>query len=189
MKSFTDYLNTFLILDPDSLNALLALFKPRTLKKNEHFINEGDIANSICFLETGIMRSYYNTSNGNEYNKVFFTNPSIVGSYSSLITKDKSHINIQCLSDCSIIEASFESILALYTEYPSIERLNRIIAEDFFVLNEEKEFELLTTDASYRYNAFQEKHPGLENEIAQYHIASYLGITPTQLSRIRAQKG
>lgn len=188
MKSFTNYLNTFLNLDPDSLNALLALFKPRALKKNEHYIKEGEVANSICFLEAGIMRSYYNTNNGNEYNKVFFTNPSIVGSYSSLITSEKSHINIQCLSDCSIIEASFDSILALYSKHPSIERLNRVIAEDFFVLNEQKEFELLTTDASFRYNAFQVKHPGLENEIAQYHIASYLGITPTQLSRIRAQK-
>lgn len=188
MISFPDHIITFLDVPPASLTALLALFKPRELKKNELFIKEGEVANSICFLESGIMRSYYNTCNGNEYNKVFFTNPSIVGSYSSLITKEKSHINIQCLSDCKIIEASFDSILAMYSEHPSIERLNRVIAEDFFVLNEEKEFELLTTDASYRYNAFQEKHPGLENEIAQYHIASYLGITPTQLSRIRAQK-
>lgn len=188
MVAFDTHLNSFLPLPETDLRTLLHLFKPRSLKKNEFYIKAGEQATTLCFLEEGIMRTFYNTTEGNEYNKVFFTNPSIVGSYSSLITKTSSHINIQCLSECKVLEASFQSILDLYAKHPLIERLNRVIAEDFFVRNEQREFELMTTDASFRYKQFQSLHPGLENEITQYHIASYLGITPTQLSRIRAQK-
>lgn len=66
-----------------------------------------------------------------------------------------------------------------------LERLRRCIAERFFVGNEKKQLEMALMDATERYLIFKEEHPGLEDLIPQYHIASYLGISPTQLSRIR----
>jgi len=66
--------------------------------------------------------------------------------------------------------------------------LARIIAERKFAIKEKREIELVTIEATGRYEIFKKEHPNLENLINQYHIASYLGITPTQLSRIRAKK-
>lgn len=66
-----------------------------------------------------------------------------------------------------------------------IERLARKLAELFFVQKEQREIDIVLLDADKRYLLFQKEFPGLENMIPQYHIASYLGITPTQLSRIR----
>jgi hypothetical protein len=66
-----------------------------------------------------------------------------------------------------------------------LERLRRSIAERLFVGNEKKQLEMALMDATERYLIFKEQHPGLEDLIPQYHIASYLGISPTQLSRIR----
>ena len=97
-------------------------------------------------------------------------------------------INIQCLTDCTLLQTNFTRILALYEEYPLVERLNRVIAEDFFVKKERREMSLVMNDASERYALFQREYPDIENQVAQYHVASYLGITPTQLSRIRAKK-
>ena len=111
-----------------------------------------------------------------------------MGAYSALITGEVNKINIQCLTDCVILKANFSKILELYDLHPGIERLNRVIAEDFFVKKERREMSLVMNDASDRYEMFQEEFSGLENRITQYHIASYLGITPTQLSRIRAKR-
>jgi len=105
-----------------------------------------------------------------------------------LISGQKNLINIQCLTNCVIQVADFNKITALYNDYPKIERLARILAENKFSIKEKREIELVTLDATERYIIFQSEHPNLENLIPQYHIASYLGVTPTQLSRIRAKK-
>ncbi|MCF6243220.1 MAG: hypothetical protein L3J74_18020, partial [Bacteroidales bacterium] len=118
----------------------------------------------------------------------FFTNSNFVGAYSSLITGQKNLINIQCLTVCTLQVADFEEFAKLYDKYPKIERLFRKFAETKFLIKEKREIELVMLDASERYEIFQKEHPNLENLIPQYHIASYLGITPTQLSRIRAKK-
>ena len=134
------------------------------------------------------MRAFYRNNEGNEYNKTFFTDLNFVAPYSSLVTGHKNLINIQCLTNCTFQVADFGEITKLYDRYPKVERLARIISEQFFVIKEKREIELVTLEASERYEIFQKEHPNLENLIPQYHIASYLGITPTQLSRIRAKK-
>lgn len=188
MISFADYLLQFTDIPDTSLTALLDLFSPSTLSKNELYVKEGTKARKLAFLEDGLMRAYYKNEDGEDFNKIFFQNPSIVGGYTSLITKEASIINIDCITDCKIVEANFQDIVDLYPEHRSIETLNRKIAEDFFVQKEHREMSLVMYDASKRYRLFQDRFPDLENHIPQYHIASYLGITPVQLSRIRAKK-
>lgn len=188
MNSFSSYLQTFTEIPDHSLTALLGLFKPLTINKDDFYAREGEKGRKLAFLEKGLMRAFYQNDKGEEFNKLFFKTPAIVAAYSSLITKRATIINIQCLTDCEILEANFEDIVALYDEHRSIERLNRKIAEDFFVEKEKREMSLVMNDATERYELFQKEFPDLENSIAQYHIASYLGITPTQLSRIRAKK-
>lgn len=188
MISFGEYLLGFTDIPEPSLKALLDLFKPKKLEKNEFYAREGKTAKMLSFLEDGQMRAFYQNDNGEEFNKIFFQNPAVVGAYSSLITKEPTRINIQCLTDCQIVEANFQDIVDLYPEHRSIETLNRKIAEDFFVQKEKREMSLVMYDASARYELFQSRFPDLENSIPQYHIASYLGITAVQLSRIRAKK-
>ena len=189
MHHFETYLSGFVSLPSVSRQALLDLFTPIALEKGDHLAVEGEYAQKLAFVETGVLRAYYRSPKGEEFNKLFFTNPAIVGAYSSLITGQQNMINIQCLTDCRLLQAPFGHILDLYETHPMVERLNRVIAEDFFVKKERREMSLVMYDASERYTLFQQEYPDLENQIAQYHVASYLGITPTQLSRIRAKKG
>ena len=94
----------------------------------------------------------------------------------------------QALTDCKIWKASFHEIEKLAEGNFEIERLRRVIAENYFLQNEKKELEMAMLDADKRYLIMQEEFPGIELEIPQYHIASYLGISPTQLSRIRKNR-
>ncbi len=155
------------------------------LEKGKYFIREGQFAKEIAFLETGIVRAFYIDNTGKEYNKHFFSSPSIIGSYASLISKEKNKVAQQALTDCKVWRVPFYKIEKLSIGNYEIERLRRIIAENFFLNSEKKELEMAMLDADKRYSIFLKEYPGIELEIPQYHIASYLGISPTQLSRIR----
>lgn len=172
--------------EPDTLQALVSCFTQVSLKKGSIFAKKGEYATKMAVVASGVLRAYHRNEQGNEYNKTFFKKGHFVGAYSSLITGKENLIDIDCLTDCSLWMAEYGEVKALYDQYPEIERMARILAEQFFVRKEKREIELVTLGARDRYIIFQGEHPELEQLIPQYHIASYLGISPTQLSRIRA---
>jgi len=188
MDELEKYLNELVHFTKSEMELFLLLFSEKSIERNDFFAVEGEYSSEFAFIRSGVMRAFYRNKEGSEYNKTFFTNHSFVGAYSSLVSGHKNMINIQCLTDCTILQANYESMTKLYDSTPKIERLSRIIAEFFFVNKEKREIELVMLEASERYEIFKQDHPNLENLIPQYHIASYLGITPTQLSRIRAKK-
>ncbi len=185
MTDLQQFFNSLTLLSPEIRSSFYALFKPGILKKGDYFVREGQIAKELAFLEKGVVRVFYRSNKGIEYNKQFFINPALVGGYTSLITGKPSRINQQALSDCTLKVAQYADIQALCAAYPDIERAARILAEHYFVEKEEREIEIVLLDAEERYLIFQKQFSQLEQQIPQYHIASYLGITPTQLSRIR----
>jgi len=182
------YLANFGFIDKNILNALLDLFEEKQFQKKEYLAVYGETANRIGFVKSGVLRAFFQKKSGEQYNKTFFTENDFVGAYSSLVTRQKNLIDIQCLTDCTILLADYPSFVALFDQFPKIERIARILAEQYFVQKEKREIELVTLNAKERYQIFQAEHPNLDQRIPQYYIASYLGITPTQLSRIRAKK-
>ena len=184
LKAFFDKLSP---ISTESWNKFTILFTPKTLKKGDYFIKDGQTAKEIGFLESGIIRVFYVNNEAAEYNKHFFINPCLIGGYASLITKNPTQINQQAITDCIIRVAKYADIEALYSTCPDIERASRIIAEQYFVLKEQREIEIVLLDAKKRYEIFQKEYPQLELQIPQYHIASYLGITNVSFSRLRSE--
>ena len=185
MKNLVNFLNHISPLSEQTLALMESVFIPDELKKGDYFVREGVHASEIAFLERGVVRAFYTNKEGKEYNKTFFTAPAIIGSYASLISKEKNSLPQQALSDCTIWRLNYDVIERLSEGNYELERLRRKIAERFFVGNEKKQLEMALLEAKDRYLIFREEHPGFEDIIPQYHIASYLSITPTQLSRIR----
>ncbi|HSC53535.1 MAG TPA: Crp/Fnr family transcriptional regulator [Phnomibacter sp.] len=179
------YLNSISPLQEETWRRVEQLFTEKTLFKGDCFINEGEQAKQIGFLTSGIIRAFYRNNEGIEYNKHFFIPHNIVGGYSSLVTSTPNKIILQTLSECKILVANYSEVLKLYDLFPDFERVGRRLAELFFVNKEQREIEIVLLNADERYWIFRKKYPQLEEQIPQYHIASYLGITPTQLSRIR----
>ncbi len=156
------------------------------LNKHDFFVKELEISREIGILTEGIVRSFYVTEDGKEYNKTLFTAPSIIGSYVSFITGQPNQLPQQALTKCKVTKIPLSTIETLSKDNIEIERLRRKIAENFFVIKEKRELEMALLQAEERYAIFQKEFPNVEQEIPQYHIASYLGISPTQLSRIRS---
>ncbi len=185
MDNLIEFFTKIVPISDSTLGLMGNLFVSDELEKGEYFIRTGEFANEIAFLETGYVRAYYVNSEGKEYNKTFFSAPSIIGSYASLISKQKNAVAQQALTHCKIWKASFLSIEKLSEDNIEVERLRRIIAEKYFLNNEKKEIEMALLDADKRYSILKKEYPGIELDIPQYHIAAYLGISATQLSRIR----
>lgn len=182
------YLSGVLSLDQDAMQAFASKFHEVSMSKGDVLAGKGEYSRKIAFVLQGVLRAYYSNDKGDEYNKTFFQESTFVGAYSSLITGEINKIDIDCLTDSVLLVAEYRDLVKLYDAYPGIERMARMLAERFFVQKEKREIELVTLDAKQRYAIFQNEHPGLEQVIPQYHIASYLGVTPTQLSRIRRMK-
>ncbi|MGM0589392.1 MAG: Crp/Fnr family transcriptional regulator [Bacteroidota bacterium] len=185
---FSDRVAEISKFDKGTLAKLISLFELKHFDKGHHYAKAGEYSTRMGFVVAGILRAYHQTDDGEHYNKTFFSEGSFVGAYSSLISGQQNLIHIQCLTDVSLLEASYSDFVALYEEYPQVERLSRILAEQFFVRKETREIQLVTLNAAERYELFLNQHPDIEQRIPQYHIASHLGITPTQLSRIRASR-
>ncbi len=185
MDDFLNYINSINPISENALKELQQCFKPKQLRKNDFFVKEGECANQIGFLKKGIVRAYFLNQKGKEYNKQFFVGPSIIGAYTSLLTKQPNKIAQQALTDCEILVADFNQLEKLYDKFHDLERFGRKIAEFYFLEKEQKEIEMALLDADKRYLIMRERFPAIELILPQYHIASYLGISATQLSRIR----
>ncbi|MEL7146312.1 MAG: Crp/Fnr family transcriptional regulator [Bacteroidota bacterium] len=185
IEEFQAYINAISPLRAETFGNLLKLFRPTFLQKNEYFVHHGAYSKQIGFLTEGVVRAFFLNPEGKEYTKQFFVGPSIIGAYASLISGQPTQVAQQALTDCEIMVADFVKIRALYDHHQDLERLARKIAEYYFIEKEQKELEMALLDADKRYLLMREKFPTIENVVPQYYIASYLGISPTQLSRVR----
>jgi len=166
---------------------IVSLSQSRKYVKNSYFAREGDYPTDLGFVSCGTFRAFYRTLEGVEYNKTFFTDNTFMIALTSIITQTRNLINIQALEDSDVLQFDYHKFILFYDQHPSLERMARKVIELEWVKKEIREIRLVMNNATERYQFFKEEHPRLEQKIPQYHIASYLGITPIQLSRIRAK--
>lgn len=162
------------------------LLEPIELKRNEYLVQEGDRVNFCYMLLDGVVRVFYN-KDGNEYNKTFFISGMFPTALTALISDKPCALSFQALTPCRLFQFSYKGFKELFEKHRCLETLLLKILEQLWIKKERHDIEMVTNDATTNYLIFKEEYPELENLISQYHIASYLGITPIQLSRIRAQ--
>ena len=180
------HVHAFCPLQPDTWQALDRLFVRRELAGGVHFAAPAQPSVRIGLLETGCIRAYFVTPDGKEYNKHLFLAPDIVGDYAALLTGKPVKVPQQTLTPCVVWVADYTKVRSLESRHPELSVLARRYAEHSYLVKEQREIEIATMTATQRYQLLRERQPALENGVPQYHIAAYLGITPTQLSRIRA---
>lgn len=167
------------------LAELLSLFSRKTLAQGEYLIRAGQSSTDLAFINSGLLRLFYQTANGKDYNKSFSTEGQFTAAYSAYLTQTPARFSIQALEDSQLLVCDLDRLTQLYEKHSCWQRLGRLLTEQVYIKKEAREAEFLLDDAETRYRRFQQDYPGLEQRIAQYHIASYLGITPVALSRIR----
>lgn len=156
------------------------------INKGEILYQQGAVPTHFSFIHKGLMRAYLCDIEGNEFNKNFFSEGRFPGSMTALIKKEASFLSVEALEDCEIIEINFSHFRKALFKSPELMRFHIHYLEKHWLLEKEiKEIGYLQFEAKQRYLTFLDDYQEILPRLAQYHIASYLGITPTQLSRIK----
>ncbi|HEX8013734.1 MAG TPA: Crp/Fnr family transcriptional regulator [Flavobacterium sp.] len=158
----------------------------QTLKKGETLLQNGEIAKNLHFIAKGILRAFITDQQGNFYNKNLFPENSFAGSKVSLMLQTPSNFTIESLEDCVLINISYKKYMELINENDDLKNFYIAHLEKTWIIEkEQREVALVMQNATERYVKLLEKHPEIADRVPLLHIASHLGITPTQLSRIR----
>ena len=163
------------------------LLTKKKLKKKEIIVKLKEIPSKFYILKKGIIRSYIVGSQGKEHIKILYTKNNIFAPMTALIKKKPSLYSFYCLTDCKILEGNYTDLLALTNSNLEFSILYSKILEEMYVRTDNKIHDLSILNATERFKKLKKEKPTIENLIKQYHIASYLNITPTQLSRIKKE--
>ena len=173
-------------LGEETWTALVALSKYRELKKHQVLYPLGEIPTSFAFVYSGLFRTFITDEKGNEYNKIFFYEGTFPGSMTALLRHEPSEFAVVALEPAQIIEIDFSAFRALLHKREDLKLFQIYYLEKNWLLAKEaREIAIVQEDATQRYLQFIADYPFLVERLPQHHIASHLGITPTQLSRIR----
>lgn len=180
-----------------SLNVLewqLCKSKLKVIKyqKGEIIHYAGDICKQLYFINSGIVRAYLIDDNGKDYTwSIFFNDDNaemtnvFVVDYDSFINQSESHLSFEVLEACELLCIDYEEIQSLYKYFKKGEQLGRIMAELAYSHVHKLTINRLTKTARERFELFVKETPYLLDKVPQYHIASYLAITPQSLSRLK----
>ena len=185
LNKFWAKVNDYSQLSEKAKNAWGVLLTKKYIKRNEYYIHEGQIPRKVAFVVKGLLYQYFATDEGAIVVKHFFNEGRIAGSLPATLGKVKTDFNIQALEDTSVLEYDFAEFKKLVLLYPDIAEFYISYMERHWIIDKEPvEISLRKDTAAIRYAEFLKQYPNLVKRLKKHHIASYLGITPTQLSRI-----
>ena len=174
-----------LMLPENKVDDLISIGKMRIINANEYYISAGEIPTKIAYVCSGLFRYVYFNNKGDEYTKGILTENNFLSSYSAMILKKNSYFYIEALENSQIFEINWEVFNVLMQKDIFWVGFLLKFVEKGFIIKEKRERDLLLLDAETRYNNFLIEFPGMDQRIKQGIIASYLGIKPETLSRIR----
>jgi CRP-like cAMP-binding protein len=180
------FLTSFNFLTQEEIENFEEKLRPKKIKKGDFFIQEGSTCHEVGFVTSGVLRSYYYSSNGEEITYCFTFPHSFVSAYSSFLSQSKTAENIQALTEVDLWSISKNDLGELEQLSTNWLRLFKHIAEQEYIKMEKRIFILQKEAADKRYTDLLENQPELLQKIPLQYLSSYLGITPRHLSRIRS---
>lgn len=167
------------------LDELDQVMKTIQLEKQDYFIREGNVCRQLAFLSKGILRSFYVKDNGEEITDCIMFEGQLVTAYSSLITGQPAFENIQAITDCELQMVDRDDLYRLYEHNIRWANTGRTFGEQEFVMMEQRIRSFQQYTAKERYEEMVRRHPRMIQQVPLQYLASYLGITPQHLSRLR----
>ncbi|GGH16925.1 Crp/Fnr family transcriptional regulator [Sphingobacterium alkalisoli] len=184
--NFIDEVRLYYPLSSEAVEEFIKILQIKHIKKGEYLLKQGSVPTSYGFIQEGLFSYFHTYDNGDEIIKKFFAEKSFIASTAALIEQKPSLFAIQALEDSKIFVYPKKAYKDLMRLYPEISFFHINYLEKNWVVDKEPlEVDLKYKTAKIRYQKFLNENKHLQNRLKQHQISSYLGITPTQLSRIR----
>jgi CRP-like cAMP-binding protein len=165
----------------------VSLLEATTLKARQVYLQAGEVCKYSAFVNDGALKSYTVDKDGKEHILSFAISDWWIADMYSYISRKPAVLTIEAIADSDILTLSYAHQQELYEKVPKFERFFRILIEKALVANQERLIDNLSSTAEDRYLHFIKKYPSIPSCVPQHNIASYLGITPEFLSKIRGR--
>ena len=186
MDVLKDFLNQHFELSSSDWVKIEKQFKPVECSKNQILTKAGQTEDRMYFILQGVVRLYYELDHKDITLNFAFPN-AFVNAYTSFLTQEPSEFYLETLTTCSLLSVERSHLFNLYEETTCGQALGRIFTEKLFLYLSKRENDFMIKTPTQRYLDLFDQQPHLIKEIPQKYLASYIGITPQALSRIRAK--
>jgi|JI10StandDraft_1071094.scaffolds.fasta_scaffold43367_5 CRP-like cAMP-binding protein len=184
-KELKGFFENLVPLEPAVWADMEKIIQKKSLKRKEYFLREGDVCKRLGFIVKGYVRVFY-TVNGEETTKDFNFENSFCGSYASFSLQQPSLFNSVAMEDTILYTLGREDLFRLFDKHPALQKVGRLSIEQMFIRKELREASFLLHTAQQRHDELISFFPDITSRVPLKHLASYLGIRPETLSRIRS---
>ncbi|MBK8449510.1 MAG: Crp/Fnr family transcriptional regulator [Saprospiraceae bacterium] len=179
------HFDNYLPLDDTERKELSNRVIEKNIKRRQFILQENDVCKYYTFVISGLFKMYAVDKNGKENNIQFASENDWIADIGSFHNEKPSRLYIEAIEPSIILQISKDNLWYLYTNYPKFDRNFRVIIEDKFIELQNRVLQTISSTAEERYETYLEQYPNLSNRLPNTQIASYLGITPEFLSKIR----
>lgn len=187
MKELIEYIEKSISLSDDIINDLKAIIIEKNVEKGEIILQEKSSRKIQIFVASGCLRAFYKTEKGKDHTLQFATKNWWISDYMTLFNKEKSLLSIESLSHSKIMIIEQSQLEKLYSKFPEFGLIHRMNLQNRIATLQKRIFGLLTLTAKEKYEKFIKDYEVFHKVIPNYQIASFLGITPESLSRVRKE--
>jgi CRP-like cAMP-binding protein len=171
----------------DEIEVLKYLFVHKKFRKHQYILQEGDVSTHDNFIIKGISRTYRVDEKGHEHILRFTPEDWWTGDLASFLSGAPSIYNVDCLEDTEVLRITLNDLETLFDKVPKMNKYFRVLYQKSITSYSLRLSSTLSQSARERYEEFIKRHPHIGQRVPNHQIASYLGITPQSLSRIRNQ--
>jgi len=172
-------------LNGDDEKQFVSIIRERRIKKRQFIVQPGFVCTHQTYVVNGAFRSYFADNKGDEHTIQFAIDDWFISDFNSYITQTPASLFIEALEDSTVQQIEYNDVENLCSVNPKFERFFRIVAQRSFAFAQRRILSNLGKTAEERYLEFQSMYPGIVQRVPQYALASYLGMTPEFLSKIR----
>lgn len=167
------------------LSLFTSILKAKNLRKRQFLLQAGEVCKYETFVVKGLLRAYSVDKSGYEHVVMFAMEDWWISDLYSFLTQTPAAQHIDALEDAEVLQIEKSDLEELYLEAPAFDRFFRVMFQNAYVANQQRIIASISQTAEEKYIAFIKKYPSLEQRVPQHQVASYLGITPETISRIR----
>jgi CRP-like cAMP-binding protein len=187
IQSLVDYFQRLIPLSSAEKELVRVKFHPHLFLKRQFVLQHGQVCEYFDFVARGCLRLYKADADGAYHVLQFATENYWMIDLTSFHKKQPATLDIDALEDTVTLRIKYEDLIDLYSKAPKFDRIFRVLLENHFMQQQERMGQLFSSTAEERYESFLETYPHLLTRLPQVQIASYLGVTPEFLSRIRSR--
>lgn len=184
-KPLINYFASYLPLKEKEIQELEARLTERRVKRRHFILHAGDVCKHYTFVVEGCLKMYKVDAKGNEHILQFAVEEGWIADIGSFHSEEPSELYIEALEQSTILQIAKPDLIYFYSEFPTFDRNFRVLAENAFIKLQKRVLHSIGSTAEVRYLDFMRSYPHLINRISNVQIASFIGVTPEFLSKLR----